>query len=103
MNETAYRRGLVKRIHDLLPGCVIMKNDPAELQGVPDILILYNNTWAMLEIKIDDAADRQPNQEFYVKTFNDMSFAAFINPGNEEAVLNDLQSTFRHSRQACVP
>lgn len=103
MNEKAYRRGLIGRIKTRFPGCVIMKNDPTELQGVPDILILYNNTWAMLEIKKDPSAVCQPNQEHYVAEFNNMSFASFINPDNEEDVLNDLQSTFTSAGQTCVP
>lgn len=103
MNETAYRRGLITRIKTRFPGCVIMKNDPTEMQGVPDILILYRNTWAMLEIKKSPSAARQANQDHYVAEFNNMSFASFINPDNEEDVLNDLQSTFTSSGQACVP
>jgi hypothetical protein len=79
-----------------------MKNDPSEMQGIPDILILYNNTWAMLEVKMAHDSDRRPNQEHYVRTFNNMSFAAFINPDNEEDVLNDLQSALRYTGKACV-
>ncbi len=94
MNEHAYRRDLVSRLKRMFPGCVTMKNDPRELQGVPDILILWNNKWAMLEIKIDETAKKQPNQDHYIDKFNKMSFASFINPSNEGEVLNALQSAF---------
>jgi hypothetical protein len=100
--ERKYQRELIKRIRARFPSCVVMKNDASEMQGVPDILILYNNTWAMLEVKMSDVSDRQPNQEHYVRTFNNMSFAAFINPDNEEEVLDDLQSAFRYSGKACI-
>lgn len=78
----------------MFPGCVIMKNDPRYVQGIPDILILFNNKWAMLEVKLDGSANIQPNQEYYVNLFNDMSFASFINPENEEDILYALQLTF---------
>ena len=94
MNEKQYEKKLKSTIKKMFPGCVIMKNDPAMNQGVPDILVLYKNRWGMLEIKIDETANHQPNQDYYVNLYNDLSFAAFINPDNEEAVLSDLQQAF---------
>lgn len=79
----------------MFPECFILKNDPQENQGIPDILILYRSMWAMLECKIFDGASEQPNQKYFVDLFNEMSFAAFINPQNEEQVLHDLQYAFR--------
>ena len=95
MLESAYRRDLIHRISIMFPECAILKNDPSYMQGVPDIIILYKNTWAMLEVKTGKHSAHQPNQDYYVEFFNDMSFASFINPDNEEEVLNALQSTFR--------
>ena len=101
-SETAYRVELIERIENLFPGCFIIKNDPAENQGVPDILILYQGMWAMLEIKKSNRASKQPNQEYYVAKFDEMSFASFINPQNEVEVLDDLQSAFGVSREARI-
>jgi hypothetical protein len=101
-SETAYRRELIKKIERLLPGCFITKNDPSENQGIPDILILFRNMWAMLEVKLDKSSPKQPNQPYYVDKFNEMSFASFINPQNEDQVLDDLQFAFGVSRQTCV-
>jgi hypothetical protein len=93
MTERQYQTKLIKKLRDLLPGALIIKNDPQYIQGVPDILILFNDKWAMLEVKLSGDAHIQPNQEYYVNLLNDMSFASFINPENEEAVIRDLQQS----------
>lgn len=103
MNESEYQNKLIKKVRDLLPGCVILRNDPRYVQGVPDILILFKDTWAMLEVKMSGNALLQPNQEHYVGFLNEMSFASFINPQNEEEVLNALQRSFRLVRETRVP
>jgi hypothetical protein len=87
MLETAYQSKLVDRIQSMFPGCFIMRNDPSQQQGLPDLLILYGTTWAMLEVKISADAPEQPNQPYWVDFFNNMSFAAFIHPQIEEQVL----------------
>jgi hypothetical protein len=94
MLESVYKRKLIGRIEKRFPGCLILKNDPTYLQGVPDLLVLWNDKWGALEVKIDVDEHIQPNQEYYVHMMNRMSFAAFISPENEEAVLNDLQAAF---------
>lgn len=99
MNERIYQRDLIKRIKELIPDCVILKNDPRECQGIPDILILFRNNWAMLEVKINGVAKYQPNQNYYIEKFNMMSWAASINPGNEGEVLDALQSAFGITRE----
>lgn len=94
MRESQYQIRLIKKIEEILPGCIILKNDSSYRPGIPDIIILYSNMWAMLEIKIDGVAYLRPNQSYYVHLLNSMSFASFINPDNEEDVLYDLQCAF---------
>lgn len=94
MNEAQYQGKLIKKLRELLPNCVILKNDPSWIQGVPDILILFHDRWAMLEVKLDDDSRQQPNQEYYIGVLDEMSFASFISPQNEERVLHDLQQSF---------
>lgn len=72
-----------------------MKSDSGYLQGIPDLLILYNNKWATLECKQNAGAKKQPNQEYYVDKMNEMSFSRFICPENKEKVLYDLQQSFQ--------
>lgn len=71
-----------------------MKNDSAYVQGIPDILILYRDRWAMLEVKVSSKARHRPNQEYYIQMFGDMSFGAFIYPENEMEIFSDLQRAF---------
>lgn len=97
-NENEYQAGLINRLQEMFPGCFIFTNDPALRQGVPDLLILFGDRWAMLEVKTHSRAKTQPNQPYYVNLFNRMSFAAFIFPENEEQVLYELQSTLGSRR-----
>lgn len=94
MRESVYQAKLIKILQEMFPGCFILKNDPALNQGIPDLLILFRNSWAMLETKQSRGSSRRPNQDHYVRVFDEMSFAAFICPENEEEVLNDLQFAF---------
>lgn len=92
--EAFYQKKLIEKLQDMFPGCFIIRNDPAELQGIPDLLILYRNTWAMLEVKLSGGHHVMPNQEYYVNLFGQMSFASFIFPENETQVLHELQHAF---------
>lgn len=81
---------LKKRLKKEFPQCKIFSLDPNEVQGVPDLVVLCNNTWATLEVKNSSKAGKQPNQEFYVEEHNNMSFSRIIFPENEDEVINDL-------------
>lgn len=98
MAESSFQRFLLQKIRSMFPGCIILKNDPTYLQGIPDILILFENKWAALEVKASLNSPKRPNQRYYVQIMNEMSFAAFVCPENEEDVLYDLQQTFKPSR-----
>jgi len=93
MSESKFQTSLIKDIRDLFPGCIILKNDPNYLQGFPDLIILFENHWAALEIKRNEDAPYQPNQEYYIDLANDMSYASFVYPENKERVLYELQQT----------
>ena len=91
MTENEYQAKLTKKIKKIFPGCVLMKNDPAYQQGFLDWTILYGEKWAALEVKASVDAVLQPNQDFFVRKLDDMSFAAIIYPENEAEVLGALQ------------
>lgn len=90
MLENRFKTLLIAEIEDMLPGCIVTHLDPNEVQGHPDLLILYGNTWAALEGKKSEHAPHRPNQDYYVGRMNQMSFAAFIYPENKEEVLDEL-------------
>lgn len=95
MKESKFQKELINDLKTIFPGSVIIKNDPNYIQGIPDLIILYENKWAALEVKNDQNAKRQPNQEYYICLLNVMSYASFIYPQNREEVLNELQSALQ--------
>ncbi len=92
--ERDFQRDLIKELKDIFEGCIIMKNDSSYIQGIPDLIVLFNDRWAALEVKKSRTASHRPNQEYYVDKMDDMSFARFVYPENKEDVLNELQQTF---------
>lgn len=96
MLENRFKTNLVKDLEDMFPGCIILHMDPNEYQGIPDLLILYKNTWAALEGKKNATASTRPNQPYYVDLMDKMSFAAFIYPENKDEILEALYLHFTY-------
>lgn len=95
MLESQFQSILIHHLEERFPGCLVLKNDPNYIQGIPDLLVLYGNKWASLECKKSKNATKRINQLYYVKKMDEMSFSRFVYPENMEEVLNDLQQTFR--------
>lgn len=94
MKENKFQSQLISKIKDRFPGCIVLKNDPNYLQGIPDLTVFYKKHWATLECKKDGKSKHQPNQEYYVEEMNKMSFSAFVYPENEKEVLDELERSF---------
>lgn len=94
MLENRFKTKLVKEIKDLFQGAIIIHMDPTEIQGIPDLLVLYKSKWAALEGKKNSTASVRPNQKYYVDLMDRMSFAAFIYPENKDEVLDSLYLYF---------
>ena len=90
--ESGFQDRLIAELKEMFPGCMVFKMD--QIQGIPDLLILYGKRWASLENKKSLTAKCQPNQEYYVDLMNRMSFSRFICPENKEEVLSELQKVF---------
>lgn len=94
MKESDFQKRVIAKIKNRIPDSFIIKNDPTYKQGIPDLLILYKNKWAMLECKQNSKSKFRPNQQYYLNKLNNMSFASSINIENEEDVLNDMERAF---------
>lgn len=92
--ESKFQKDLMDEIKKEFPGCLVMKNDSAYIQGIPDWTILYKNKWAVLEAKREANANKQPNQDYYVEKLNDMSYSRFVYPENKDEVINELHEIF---------
>lgn len=90
--ESGFQDKLRNELKEMFPGCLIFKMD--QIQGIPDLLILYESKWATLEVKKSAKASRRPNQEYYVDLMDRMSFSSFIYPENKDEVLDELYLYF---------
>lgn len=93
--ESKFKSNLIKKIKTMYPGAIILKNNANQIQGFPDNIILEGSRWAVFDAKKDESSPRQPNQEYWIHLLNEMSFAAFVYPQNEERFLYELQQAFR--------
>lgn len=93
MKENQFQANLIHEIKTRFPGCIVMKNDSSYIQGIPDLLILYKDRWASLEVKKDESASHRPNQDYYIRKMDEMSYAKFIYPKNREEILYGLEQT----------
>ena len=92
--ESQFQARLIYKLREMFPGCIVLKNDANYIQGFPDLTILWKQKWALLECKRNSGAPKRPNQQYFIERGNEMSFARFICPENEEEVLHDLQQAF---------
>jgi hypothetical protein len=95
MLERAFQSKLIKELKETFKGCIVMKMDAGYKQGIPDLLILYRNKWAALEVKKSAKASLRPNQAFYISKMDNMSFARIIYPENKKEVLDGLSRLFK--------
>ena len=94
--ESKFQKELIDEVKERYPGCVALKNDSGYIQGFPDWTILYKDKWAVLEVKKERGAHKQPNQEYYVNKLNEMGgFSRFIFPENKDEVLEDMDTLFK--------
>ena len=70
MRERDYQAKLIKIIKARFPGCYVIKEDANYIQGLPDLLVLYNDHWATLEVKVSASAHHQPNKDTHVRRMN---------------------------------
>lgn len=98
MKELAYQASLISKIREALPGCYVIKPDPQQIQGFPDLLVIYRKRYAILEVKRTKSSSFRPNQEHYLEELGKFTFASVIHPDNEKEVIEKLLRSLRSSR-----
>ena len=98
MKESDFQKKLIDNINKLFPECVILKNDSRYRQGIPDLIILNKNRWAILECKKRKNSHYQPNQNYYLNKLNNMSYANMVCPENEKEVMDELYKSLEPER-----
>lgn len=93
--ERDFQANLIKDIKDRFKGCIVLKNDCRYIQGIPDLTVFYGDKWAVLECKKSKDEPHRPNQDYYIKKMNKMSYASFVFPENKEEVLNEMERSFK--------
>ena len=103
--EGKFKTELKNEIMERLPGSMVFYLNPNDIKGIPDMGVLYESRWAVLEAKKSEEdykkdlrKPEKQNQSYYVDKMNKMSFAAFIFPENKEEVLNAMESALRAPR-----
>lgn len=92
--ERHFQASIIKELKEMFRGCLVVKLDPNYIQGLPDLLVLYEDKWATLECKQNAKARHRPNQDYYVELMDDMSFSRFVFPENKEEVMDELRKAF---------
>ena len=93
--EGKYKKRLKSVLRQLYPGCGIIDVDPyVNDNSMPDMIVVYGPAWVMLETKKEVNAEQQPNQGYYIRHFDKMSYASFASPENHKEVLRDVEIIF---------
>lgn len=98
--ENKIQSDIISELNELFPDSIILKNNPNYKQGIPDLVLLDRDGWALLEVKRDAEASHRPNQDYYVNKANEMGqYGSFIYPQNKQEVYNGIQETFASKRR----
>ena len=92
--EKLFQREVKDDIYNTMTEVTVIKTDPTDLQGMPDLLVLYQGRFAALEVKRNADASHRPNQDIYIERLRHKGFAEFIYPENKDKVLKNMYSYF---------
>ena len=90
--ESKFQSLFIKTLKQKFPECIVVKNNPNYIQGIPDLTMFLGSQWFTFECKRSANESRRPNQEWYVNRMNEMGgHSYFVYPENMEEILNDIQ------------
>lgn len=92
MLESKFKTRLRNRIEKEFPGAIVMHTNPVERRGAPDLVVLYKDKWVALEGKQESKSSHRPLQDYRVEEWNKLSFARFVEPSNEQDVIDDMHA-----------
>lgn len=89
--EGAFQDKVCKKLRSL--GFKVIKQDPSigKQKGIPDLLILKEGFWGMLECKRAKNAQKQPGQQEWIDFADKNSYGRFIYPENYDEVMGELE------------
>ena len=93
--ESKFKKILIEDLKCRFTGCIVLHNDATLIQGFPDLLVLFRDKWAALEVKKDKNSSFQPNQEYYLNLLDAMGYASAVWPEIKEEVLDELEIFFQ--------
>lgn len=96
MLESKFKIAFKQRLIARLPHTYLsfIENTRPNKRSEPDLFILGRGVWAALEFKKSKNASKQPNQEYHISRLNEIGYASFVYPENQEEVLDDLEKLF---------
>ena len=93
--ENVFQSSLIQTLNNVFPKCIITKNDPNYIQGIPDLTIKVGSKWADIEVKKSALEPHQPNQDYYINEANRMgALGLFIYPENLKESIEKLKLYF---------
>lgn len=95
ISESTFQAKLKKFLENKYPEITIMKSDPSIIQGFPDLILMYKNKYALLEVKKSKTASKRPNQEYYVEKFKQHTYSEFVYPENVNEIIEELDIFLR--------
>jgi len=100
MRENVFKAKVIEKLKKALGPCVVIKISPVnQIEGFPDLLILYEERWAALEVKKSERAYAGSNQEWWIMHLGQMgAYTNFIYPENMSEVLNEVQHALQSHR-----
>lgn len=93
--ESALQTKLANALRAL--GAKVIKQDPTigRQKGIPDLLIIKNGWWGMVECKAHKNSKHQPLQDDWIRWAQDNSYGRFIYKENYEEALAELKELLR--------
>ena len=97
--ESKFQKDFIDEAKERNPGLSAWKKDASYIKAIQDWTLIYEDKWAVLEMKKERGAHKQPNQEYYVNKLDKMSFSRFVFPENRDEVFEDLDRFFKRKRR----